>query len=150
MKGGCGAPLRGKPRSSRATKSYGSVFDSDLIDAGTDLSKIGLKHFDAADTIYGDWGCTAFDIDAQKPVGKFCADVGKVCVCLMSEIKGYNPDFPKWVEKHDWCVTTIPNFDGEAYIIHFSYPDPFFDGTHDVAYVLALGSHNIICWQTEA
>ena len=23
MKGGCGAPLRGKPRSSRATKSYG-------------------------------------------------------------------------------------------------------------------------------
>ena len=58
--------------------------------------------------------------------------------------------FPKWVEKHDWCVTTIPNFDGEAYIIHFSYPDPFFDGTHDVAYVLALGSHNIICWQTEA
>lgn len=47
-------------------------------------------------------------------------------------------------------LTTIPNFDGEAYIIHFSYPDPFFDGTHDVAYVLALGSHNIICWQTEA
>ena len=32
--------------------SDGSVFDSDLIDAGTDLSKIGLKHFDAADTIY--------------------------------------------------------------------------------------------------
>ena len=68
----------------------------------------------------------------------------------MDEIIGYNPDFPKWVKKHDWCVTTIPNFDGEAYIIHFSYPDPFFDGTHDVAYVLALGSHNIICWQTEA
>lgn len=113
------------------------------------LSEFGLKHFDIADTIYGDWGCTAYDIKSEQPIGKFCADVGKVSISLMEEVKRANPDFPKWAKKHDWCVTEIPNFEGEAYILHITFPEGLYGKDEPVAFVVALGSQDVICWQTE-
>lgn len=46
-------------------------------------------------------------------LGFFCADAGMVAVFLLDEVLQYNPDFSKWLEGHDWCVTLIKGFDGE-------------------------------------
>ena len=43
----------------------------------------------------------------------FCADAGMVAVFLLDEVLQYNPDFSKWIEEHNWCVTLIKDFDGE-------------------------------------
>lgn len=45
--------------------------------------------------------------------GKFCADTGKVCVCLLEDVLKFNPNFKEWMETHPWCVTVIENFDGD-------------------------------------
>ena len=50
----------------------------------------------------------------MKKLGAFCADAGMVAVFLLDEVLIYNPDFSKWIEKHPWCVTVIPNFDGDV------------------------------------
>lgn len=61
--------------------------------------------------IYGDkWADATMDM---KKLGIFCADAGMVAVFLLDEVLKYNPDFNKWMEKHDWCVTLIKGFDGE-------------------------------------
>lgn len=112
------------------------------------LRSIGLKHFDVADTIYGDWSCTVFDIKKERPVGKFAADGGMVFVGLMEEIERSCKDFPSWAESHDWCVAQIPDFDGEAYIVHVSLPADYDGKADEVAYVVALGSHNLVGEQT--
>lgn len=49
----------------------------------------------------------------SKRLGMFCADAGMVAVFLLDEVLQYNPDFSKWLEGHDWCVTLIKGFDGE-------------------------------------
>ena len=61
--------------------------------------------------IYGDkWADATMDM---KKLGIFCADAGMVAVFLLDEVLKYNPDFNKWMEKHDQCVTLIKGFDGE-------------------------------------
>lgn len=50
--------------------------------------------------------------ELQK-LGFFCADAGMVAVFLLDEVLKYNPDFSKWIEEHNWCVTLIKDFDGE-------------------------------------
>ena len=35
-----------------------------------------------------------------------------VCALSMNEVIKYNPEFPKWIETHPWCVTVVPGFDG--------------------------------------
>lgn len=50
----------------------------------------------------------------MKKLGAFCADAGMVAVFLLEEVMIYNPDFSKWIEDHPWCVTVIPNFDGDV------------------------------------
>lgn len=52
-------------------------------------------------------------IEDNNKLGYFCADAGLVAVFLLDEVLKYNPDFNKWIEKHDWCVTLIKDFDGE-------------------------------------
>lgn len=45
-------------------------------------------------------------------LGNFCADAGMVCVVYLDDILKVNPTFKQWAQEHPWCVTIIPNFDG--------------------------------------
>lgn len=45
-------------------------------------------------------------------LGNFCADAGMVCVVYLDDILKVNPTFKQWAPEHPWCVTIIPNFDG--------------------------------------
>ena len=45
-------------------------------------------------------------------LGKFCADAGMVCVVYLDEILKVNPAFKQFAQEHPWCVTIIPDFDG--------------------------------------
>lgn len=46
--------------------------------------------------------------------GEFCADAGMVGVFDLDEVRKYNPDIDEWIASHKWCVTVIPDFDGEV------------------------------------
>lgn len=46
-------------------------------------------------------------------LGRFCADAGMVCVVYLDEILKVNPTFKQWAQEHPWCVTIIPDFDGD-------------------------------------
>lgn len=46
-------------------------------------------------------------------LGRFCADAGMVCVVYLDEILKVNPAFKQFAQEHPWCVTIIPDFDGD-------------------------------------
>lgn len=52
---------------------------------GEYMERLGIKNYLTHDTIYGDWGCTVFDSDTKKPLGRFCADAGLVSVFLLHD-----------------------------------------------------------------
>ena len=72
-------------------------------------------------------------------IGNFCADAGMVCVLSMSEVIKYNPEFPKWIEEHPWCVTVIPDFDGEV---------EYYVDKEDEAHIIGTGNINFYTTQT--
>lgn len=96
------------------------------------LSSFGFSNFICCGTKYGDWSCTTYrtDIDPttlntvedldklakemtdKKPLGRFCADAGMVCVVDADELKKFNPNFFEWALFHPHCVTAINNFTG--------------------------------------
>jgi hypothetical protein len=45
-------------------------------------------------------------------LGRFCADAGMVCVVYLDDVLKVNPTFKQWAQEHPWCVTIIPDFDG--------------------------------------
>lgn len=57
-------------------------------------------------------------IDAKfsdlEEAGLFCADSGMVAVLSLDEVLKYNPDAQNWIDAHPWCVTTIPDYDGNV------------------------------------
>lgn len=53
-------------------------------------------------------------VEDTEKLGEFCADAGLVAVFLLDEVLKYNPDFSKWIEEHPWCVTVIPDFEGDV------------------------------------
>lgn len=105
-------------------------------DYGRNMEALGISTYLTEDTICGDWSCTTYKItenfneiinnlieafetgECYKPkcsqLGNFCADSGLVSVFLLDEVRKYNQNIDKWVEKHDWCATVIPDFDGEV------------------------------------
>lgn len=110
--------------------------DWDKCDYGRNMEVLGIHNYITESTIYGDWSCTTYKIteDPYKAInnfidasekgedygikcsklGNFCADAGLVSVFNLDEVRKYNPDIDKWIASHDWCVTTIPNFDGDV------------------------------------
>ena len=74
-----------------------------------------------------------------KEIGRFCADAGMVCVFSMSEVIKYNPEFPKWIEESPWCVTVIPDFDGEV---------EYYVDKEDNAHIIGVGNINFYTTQT--
>ena len=79
---------------------------------GEDGEYLGFTSYIYESTIIGDWSWITYDSDTGDLLGKFCADAGLVCVCLLDEVLKFNPDFKYWALAHPWCVTIIKDFDG--------------------------------------
>lgn len=125
---------------------------------GRNMEVLGISTYFTEDTIYGDWGCSTYKIieDPYEVVnsfaeesedckikcsklGDFCADSGLVSVFLLDEVRKYNPNIDKWIEEHSWCVTTIPNFDGEI---------KYYVDKNNEAHILGIGNINFFTTQT--
>ena len=91
-------------------------------DDWTNLEKLGITKYLYRNTIYGDWGCHTYNTETKEAIGQFCADSGNVCVCLVSDVERYNPDFMNWLKDHDWCGTIIKGFKGTIHIRVFEVP----------------------------
>ena len=133
-------------------------------DCGQNMEVLGIKHYICESTIYGDWGCTTYKVDTDPvkiidtmsesyakgdykidfsyttlEIGKFCADAGLVAVFLLDEVRKYNPDIDEWIASHSWCVTTIPDFDGEV---------NYYVDKQDNAHIVGIGNINFFTTQT--
>lgn len=93
------------------------------IGESVSMEALGISTYFTEDTICGDWSCTTYKIEGDpykdyrincSKLGDFCADSGLVSVFNLDEVRKYNPDIDEWIASHDWCVTTIPDFDGEV------------------------------------
>jgi len=95
-------------------------------DYGEDVEELGLIHYMARDTIYGDWSCSVFDAESKEVIGRFCADAGMVAVVSLDEVLKYNPEFNYHIEK-EWTTALIKDFKGivQFEVKHYSY---FFGG----------------------
>lgn len=103
---------------------------------GSNMEALGISTYFTENTIYRDWDCSTYkiaedpykvinnfveaeekgedyEIDCSK-LGDFYVDSGQVSVFLLDEVRKYNPDIDEWIASYDWCVTTIPDFDGEV------------------------------------
>lgn len=135
-------------------------------DYGRNMEALGIEHYITESTIYGDWGCSTYqiqenpketidklaaaynasedeyigvDVKVIKDLGGFCADAGLVSVFYLDEVLKYNPDFRKWAEEHSWCVTTIPDFDGEV---------EYYVDANSEAHIIGTGNINFFTTQT--
>lgn len=73
-----------------------------------------------------------------ETLGEFCADAGLVGVYLLDEVLNYNKDFNKWIKDHPWCVTVIPDFDGEIE----------YKSGENTSYLVGKGNINFLTLQT--
>lgn len=128
---------------------------------GYNMEALGIHNYITESTIYGDWSCTTYGIteDPYKVVDylaeafekgenyevkcskldNFCADSGLVSVFNLDEVRKYNPDIDKWIPSHDWCVTTIPDFDGEV---------NYYVDEQNSAHIVGIGNINFFTDQT--
>ena len=128
---------------------------------GRNMEALGIEHYFTESTLYGDWGCTTYkikenpytvinkfaesentgedyDISCSK-LGEFCADSGLVSVFLLDEVRKYNPGIDEWITSHNWCVTTIPDFEGEV---------NYYIDANDCAHIIGIGNINFFTTQT--
>ena len=135
--------------------------DWDKCDYGRNMEVLGIHNYITESTIYGDWGCTTYKItedpykvinnfiEAQEKgedygidcskLGDFCADAGLVSIFNLDEVRKYNPDIDEWIASHDWCVTTIPDFDGEV---------NYYVDKQGSAHIVGIGNINFFTTQT--
>lgn len=85
--------------------------DWDRCDYGYSMEELGISHYMARNTMYGDWGCTLFNSDTEEPIGEFCADAGMVAVFLLDEVLKYNPEFDYHINR-PWTTALVKNFKG--------------------------------------
>ena len=90
--------------------------DWDVCNYGSNMESIGIHHYMTRDTLYGDWSCTTFDLDAKERIGEFCADAGLVSVLLLDEVLKYNPNFDYHKNK-PWTTTLIKDFKGTVQFV---------------------------------
>ena len=129
---------------------------------GRNMEALGIHNYIEESTLCGDWGCITCEtkedpykvinklIEASEndenyivecpKLGNFCADSGAVSVFLLDEVRKYNPDIDEWIKTHDWCVTTIPDFDGEV---------NYYVDKQDNAHIVGIGNINFFTVQTE-
>ena len=128
---------------------------------GRNMEALGIEYYFTESTLYGDWGCTTYKIKENpytvinkfaesentgkdygiscSKLGEFCADAGLVAVFLLDEVRKYNPDIDEWIASHDWCVTTIPDFDGEV---------NYYVDKQGSAHIVGIGNINFFTTQT--
>lgn len=85
--------------------------DWDACNCGFNMEALGIYHYMTRDTIYGDWGCTAYNLDTKQKIGHFCADAGLVSVIALDEVLKHNPDFD-YHKAQAWTTALIPDFKG--------------------------------------
>lgn len=129
---------------------------------GINMEALGIHNYIKESTLYGDWGCTTCEttedpykvinklIEASEndenyvvecpKLGNFCSDSGTVSVFLLDEVRKYNPDIDKWIASHDWCVTTIQDFDGEV---------NYYVDKRNSAHIVGIGNINFFTVQTK-
>ena len=90
--------------------------DWDVCNYGENMNHLGLKKFIIADTIYGPWSCTVYNL-RQQMLGRFTSDSGLVGVFLLDEILEYNPKWDLHLSR-PYCASLLPNFEGEVCIIN--------------------------------
>ncbi len=139
---------------------YSEKDDWSRCDYGYNMEVLGISTYFTKDTIYGDWDCATYKIEENpyevvnnfveasekgedygvdcSKLGNFCADSGLVSVFLLDEVRKYNPDIDEWIASHDWCVTKIPNFDGEV---------NYFVDEHGYAHIAGIGNINFFTAQ---
>ena len=122
---------------------------------GRNMKALGIHNYIEESTICGDWSCITYEtkedpykvinklIEASEndenyvaecpKLGNFCADSGAVSVFLLDEVRKYNSDIDEWIKAHDWCVTTIPDFDGEV---------NYYVDKQDNAHIVGIGNIN--------
>lgn len=135
--------------------------DWDKCYYGENMEALGIHNYITESTIYGDWGCTTYKIKENpyevvdnlveasekgddygvkySKLGDFCADSGKVSVFLLNEVRKYNLGIDEWIASHDWCVTTIPDFDGEV---------NYYIDKQGNAHIVGIGNINFFTTQT--
>lgn len=128
---------------------------------GKNMKVLGISTYFTKSTIYGDWGCSTYKItedpykvinnfvEAEKKgedygidvskLGNFCADAGLVSVFLLDEVRKYNPGIDEWIASHNWCVTTIPDFDGVV---------EYYVDKNGEAHIVGIGNINFFTVQT--
>ena len=83
--------------------------DWDLCNYGSNLEALNINSF--ITSYDGDCvGCNIIDISTGKNLGEFASDSSAVSVMSLSEVKKYNPDFNKNLDKNCYCI--IKNFSG--------------------------------------
>lgn len=128
---------------------------------GYDMEVLDIHNYITESTICGDWGCSTYKItedpykvinnlvEAEKKgedygidvskLGNFCADAGLVSVFLLDEVRKYNPGIDEWIASHNWCVTTIPDFDGVV---------EYYVDKNGEAHIVGIGNINFFTTQT--
>lgn len=145
--------------------------DWDKCGYGDDMSLLGLKTYISENTIYGDWGCTTYELkqtnsitDIEEAVtkftngdenelaemkigelGRFCADAGEVGVFLLDEVLKYNPKFDYHINRK-WTTTLIKDFDGE--IEYFVSTHEYKGRKERTAHIIGVGNKNFCTLQT--
>ncbi len=136
--------------------------DWERCEYGENMEALGISHYICRSTICGDWSCTTYKImkDPYKVIdnfveasekgedygvdcsklGNFCADAGLVAVFNLDEVRKYNPSIDEWIASHDWCVTVIPDFEGEV---------DYYVDKQDAAHIVGVGNINFFTDQTE-
>lgn len=140
-------------------KEYYSQINDDWkkCKCGEDMKSLGINNYLITSTLYGDWSCTTYNSDTDKPIGHFCADAGLVGVFILDEILEYNPKFDYHLNK-EWTTTLIKNFTGDIWFEKHHHEGIYEDTTdwhdkgdiweEDSIHVVGKGNINFITKQT--
>lgn len=129
---------------------------------GQNMEALGISTYFTKDTICGEWDCTTYEI-TENPykiinnfvevsekgenyrvncsrLGEVCSDSGLVSVFNLDEVRKYNSNIDEWIVSHNWCVTVIPDFDGEV---------NYYVDKQGAAHIVGIGNINFFTDQTE-
>ena len=109
--------------------------DWDLCEYGENLEALNICTYITSG--HGDEiGSDVVSLDTSKKLGEFCSDSWMVSIMLLSEVREYNFDFDKELEKH--CYTIIKDFEGEIQLFEMEEDD----GTDQRLYFVGKGNKN--------
>ena len=109
--------------------------DWQCCEYGQNLESIGISTY--ITSINGDEiGSDVVSLDEYKKIGDFCSDSCAVTVMLLNELRTYNSDFDKNLEKH--CYAIVKNFEGEIELLEMVEDD----GTDQRLYFFGKGNMN--------